>query len=71
MAEARKCDRCGIYYDNNTKHNFGITILGHGIMATGITMNLSNDDKGISYDLCDGCLTNFYEKFLKGGRTNG
>ena len=64
MASAKKCDRCGNYYDENTKyfveevgickiHISGISTL----QSLGIMHPMNTDTK---YDLCDECLESFY-----------
>lgn len=64
MANAKKCDRCGNYYDANTKYSLtsrhicGLSTLksyGFGYEATQCD----------EYDLCDMCLESFYD-WLKG-----
>ena len=64
MASAKKCDRCGNYYDANTKYPrnsryiCGLsTLISHGF---GYEVK-----QGAEYDLCDECLESFYN-WLKG-----
>lgn len=52
MADAKKCDRCGKYYDSNS--------ISHGLVWTGgyltglvVTTDANNGD---SFDLCDDCI---------------
>lgn len=54
MADAYKCDRCGVYYENNNFGYYGVTRLVKG--------NIPH----LSYDLCDECIKSF-EKWLKEG----
>lgn len=55
MANAKKCDRCGKYYENNEEHRFI-----HSGKIIGMVKKVSADGtNSISYDLCDSCLTDF------------
>ena len=63
MANAKKCDRCGNYYDANTKYEIPSYLDTR--YAIGISTLVSFDfncetEPGISYDLCDKCLESFY-----------
>lgn len=52
MATARKCDRCGKYYDENKKYRdeFGIeTVIG-------LRFETLNGNNSSRIDLCDECL---------------
>lgn len=49
MATARKCDRCGKYYDENSRYNL------HGEKLIGIRF-VSVTYKTERFDLCDDCL---------------
>lgn len=49
MALAKKCDRCGEYYDLNTKASIGNDILA-GVEILSTTHRLRR------YDLCDSCI---------------
>ena len=64
MADAKKCDRCGKYYDNNEYefggyHAKGILLLFHEYTC----IDSEEDDE---YNLCDDCLKEFIEVFMKG-----
>lgn len=60
MANAKKCDRCGKYYDNNETYI-------NGWRTTGLeTISNSSGGFGGRYDLCDDCLKEFIEVFMKG-----
>ena len=52
MAIARKCDRCGKYYDENKKYVFGLA-MGTVIGLRFETLNGNNSSR---IDLCDECL---------------
>ena len=63
MANAKKCDRCGDYYDANTKYEIPSYLnTRHAIgISTLVSCNFScPTEPGISYDLCDKCLESFY-----------
>lgn len=53
MASARKCDRCGNYYDNNQSKSI------RGFYVRGI--RLSTGTPYIELDLCDECIDNLYD----------
>ena len=64
MASAKKCDRCGNYYDANTKYSRNMryicglsTLKSRGFGYESV--------QGVEYDLCDECLDSFYD-WLKG-----
>lgn len=64
MATARKCDRCGNYYDSNTKYEIP-SCLGSTRYVNRISTLASFNfncptEPSISYDLCDKCLESFY-----------
>ena len=59
MADSKKCDRCGKYYDGNYHDRY---VLGHRITHVNLTTELNiNNYKRI--DLCDDCFDELY-KFL-------
>lgn len=51
MAAARKCDRCGKYFDKNEEWKY------NGQIITGITFDFRSSHSSIEYDLCDSCLS--------------
>ena len=56
MAAAKKCDRCGNYYDDNRrKRIMGFSVIGIKIITQGPYKNM---------DLCDICVDELYD-FLK------
>ena len=57
MATARKCDRCGDYYDKNTKYNSASPYTGY---VCGL-FTLKSCGFDCKYDLCDKCLESFYD----------
>lgn len=63
MANAKKCDRCGKFYENNKKHETSGRI--HGSKLTGISTTDTNTCSDKWFDLCDDCLTDLFE-FLSG-----
>ena len=62
MATAKKCDRCGKYYDSNEPH-----LIGNGRISAidGIAFTLKEGDTADCYDLCDECIKLLVE-WLKG-----
>lgn len=52
MATARKCDRCGKYYDENKKYRYDLD-MGTVIGLRFETINGNNSSR---IDLCDECL---------------
>ena len=61
MANAKKCDRCGKYYDNNEPY-----VVGGRISAIdGIAFTLKDGSVVNPVDLCDECIR-LLEKWLKG-----
>lgn len=52
MATARKCDRCGKYYDENKKYK---NDLGTGTVI-GLRFETINSSISSRIDLCDECL---------------
>ena len=62
MATAKKCDRCGKYYENNEPY-----IIGYGQISAidGIAFTLKDGGFVGGYDLCDECI-HLLEKWLKG-----
>lgn len=52
MATARKCDRCGKYYDENKKYK---NDLGMGTVI-GLRFETLNCNNSSRIDLCDECL---------------
>lgn len=58
MALAKKCDRCGAYYDSNTRlikkgRNNSTPFIRIGVMT--------KDNIDEIFDLCDMCFESFYE----------
>lgn len=67
MAAAKKCDRCGKYYDRNNRINKGLykNEFIDGIVKTTNTGNYLNQ-----IDLCDECLDKL-DIFLSGIELTG
>ena len=63
MANVKKCDRCDRYYDTNTKYIGGALSLSR---ISAIKLFTTTDECHRHFDLCDDCLTEFYE-FINGG----
>ena len=63
MADAKKCDRCGMYYEKNLVYRL------EGNRGSFITrMDLVADNSNYKkYDLCDGCIRDLKE-FMEHGR---
>lgn len=51
MANAKKCDRCGAYYDPKEE-------LGE---VYGVTLNYGSEYNNETYDLCDDCVAKIRE----------
>lgn len=72
MAIAKKCDRCGKYYEpyrDNGKHNINNDVNGIAF----VHIKLNDGYSGIpadGHDLCRDCLDKVIE-FIDGGRANG
>ena len=62
VATAKKCDRCGKYYDNNEPYK-----LGNGRISAidGIAFTLKDGDVTGACDLCDDCIK-LLMKWLEG-----
>ena len=62
MATARKCDRCGNYYDKNTKYSSASPYTNY--ICGFFTLKSQGFDyeqkEYVKYDLCDKCLESFY-----------
>lgn len=67
MASAKKCDRCGRYYDRNTKYKAN-GHSNHNLDGVATTNTVGMVER--SYDLCDECITEFFEQFLTGGKND-
>lgn len=64
MSDAKKCDRCGqIYGRRKSSKMFGISV-----STKNDTVAIRDTDGAIQeeYDLCDDCIKDFVEKFIKG-----
>lgn len=54
MSEARKCDRCGKFYEKNrVKWNYG------GSITRGINVVNKDNRIAVECDLCDSCIEDF------------
>ena len=58
MANAKKCDRCGKYYDKNEARTES------GSVLTGVGFITANNHV-LDHDLCDECIDKL-KQFLKG-----
>lgn len=63
MAAARKCDRCGAFYEKNTR--FPCTIRSSKTAIDGICFTTYNDSTAEYVELCDDCL-GMLKLFLNG-----
>ena len=61
MATAKKCDRCGKYYDKNEPYTVG----GRITVIDGIAFTLKDGSVIDPVDLCDECIA-LLVKWLKG-----
>lgn len=59
MAIAKKCDRCGGYYDRNTKLFKVKNRLEENEFEGVLLMHLDRSRIHVSYDLCDSCIAGF------------
>ena len=63
MANAKKCDRCGKYYDKNESHS---TDTNYGrSRIDGVAFTTKNGSYCNDYDLCDECI-GLLKEWLKG-----
>ena len=59
MAKARKCDRCGRYYDENCKIS---EYKGREFIADAVCISAMNHTIPIAgFELCDACFDSFLE----------
>lgn len=65
MATAKKCDRCGKYYDGNERYK--TCDAGCKSVIDGMTFTEKNGSVTDAHDLCDDCITLLYE-WLKGAK---
>ena len=63
MAAAKKCDRCGKYYDKNEQYPCSVN--GFKSVTDGMAFTNKNGDAFDEHDLCDDCIT-LLKKWLKG-----
>lgn len=63
MADAKKCDRCGNYYDKNEKHETFGRVSGSKLSGIRTVDRSGHMDK--DFDLCDTCIGSF-KKFMDG-----
>lgn len=59
MADAKKCDRCGNYYDENAKHK--VTINSCKTVISEVCTYTRSGHAYKPYDLCDNCIDDFFE----------
>ena len=69
MANAKKCDRCGKFYDGNTRFpadQYGLLSLTNGDIYIESVMTMTTGGYHYkNYDLCDDCIEDF-KKFING-----
>lgn len=64
MADAKKCDRCGnIYMKRKSEKLFGIVIKANDDVIDIVDTERNTTKR---FDLCDKCIDEFKEKFMKG-----
>lgn len=69
MANAKRCDRCGGYYDSNEAHKSGVRI-GEHMNGMQITYG-PGYQRERHYDLCDRCLSELMDFLGEDGGTVG
>lgn len=67
MATAKKCDRCGKYYDKNTAYKQNVC--GRAYFEDGMCFTTVAELCGSAKDLCDDCLNKLH-MFLNGAELN-
>ena len=63
MALAKKCDRCGKYYEENYKFRPGLFSNAVSNIVTVGRSDIRPDKVCDDFDMCDDCLTSFYDWF--------
>lgn len=63
MATAKKCDRCGKYYDDNQQYPASGN--GYKSIIDGMAFTMKNGGLKQAYDLCDECIT-LLKEWVKG-----
>lgn len=63
--EAKKCDRCGVFYDVEPKRSTTSSYFNQ-VRKINTNMNMSSCTRA-KYDLCPDCRKAF-EEFVKGGK---
>lgn len=61
---AKKCDRCGVYYDKNI-NTFGFE---NKPLTQVIAIHFATGTTSRHYDLCDDCMKKFLYDFILMGR---
>lgn len=69
MTHVIKCDRCGAIYEKNEKYM--VTVPGRKIPVTQVCTGKSDDNIDEFFDLCDDCLTKFYNFIIMAGEKKG
>lgn len=63
MSDAKKCDRCGKFYEQNLipfdKYGDTSIISGEKVITTGITLCSTHMGQCKYFDLCDECIESF------------
>ena len=67
MANAKKCDRCGSFYDKNLKYSVRGMQIREEEFVSGFEYTTTGGSFKARVDLCDGCLTEL-ELFLADGK---
>lgn len=65
MADAKKCDRCGKYYEKNEEHKYTEEMQHKSMIAARIQIRSVSGFMLTDYDMCDECLSRFKE-FMDG-----
>lgn len=58
MADAKKCDRCGSYYDDGSSKDKSFKVNGETVYQ--IALINSSDRRICEYDLCDQCTRDLF-----------
>lgn len=61
MANAKKCDRCGAYYDCNSEYSR--MIANEKVYYSGVALVTTGGHRVDIRDFCDSCMADF-KKFL-------
>lgn len=66
MSNAKKCDICGVYYDDRSKEESNRPLLNEKYSLTGVTLIFEDGWVNRTKDLCSQCAKKLYERFNGG-----